>query len=57
MDKYTSEICMGRHSTIVMHNTCEVNHLCVKESNQMIANLVLSACIIVLESISDALPV
>ena len=26
MDEYTSEICMGGHNTIVMHNTCEVGH-------------------------------
>ena len=23
MDEYTSEICMGGHNTIVLHNTCE----------------------------------
>ena len=57
MDEYTSEICMGGHNTIVMHNTFEVNHLRVKESKQMIANPVLSTCIIVLESVSDTLPV
>ena len=28
MDEYTSEICMGGHNTIVMHNTCEVGHDC-----------------------------
>ena len=24
MDEYISEICMGGHNTIVVHNTCEV---------------------------------
>ena len=38
MNEYTSVICMGGHYTIMMDNTCEVNHLYVKESNQMIAN-------------------
>ena len=28
MDEYTSEICMGGHNTIVMHNTCEVGDDC-----------------------------
>ena len=23
MDEYTSEICMGGHNTVVLHNTCE----------------------------------
>ena len=27
MDKYTSEICMGGHNIIVIHNTCKVSSL------------------------------
>ena len=34
MDEYTSEICMGGHNTIVMHNTCEVSYLHVCERKQ-----------------------
>ena len=34
IDKCTSEICMGGHNIIVIHNTCEVARVaCAKETN------------------------
>ena len=34
MDEYTSEIYMDGHNTVVIHNTCEVSHLCVKKATK-----------------------